>query len=96
MIQTHTYTVNTHTHTNIHNIQLKRDSIEVWKKGKTLATPLKIPGLLWTFNFWESDINNEAGVGLLALVAVAEPIRHIRLLKLSYKAPKIVLEGSFN
>ena len=39
-----------------------------------------LPGLLWTLDFWDSDVNNQAGVRLRALVAVAKPVCHVRLL----------------
>ena len=42
------------------------------------------PGFFWTFNFWDSDVFNQAGVWLLALVAVAEAVRHIRLLQVNH------------
>ena len=38
------------------------------------------PCFFRTVNFGDSDVDNEACVRLLALVAVAKPVRHVRLL----------------
>ena len=39
-----------------------------------------LPCFFGTVNFGDSDVDNEACVRLLALVAVAKPVRHVRLL----------------